>query len=88
MFDALIAVAEALWGLLEAILFFADIAVTVADVFAWFKGRENRTTRRLARKSGQPPPPRDRWNRRVIWLSLIAAALTVGLLVWRLTLRR
>lgn len=65
----------------------ADLAAALADLYAWIRGRENRTERRIARQAGRPVPPRDRWNRRVLWLSLLVVTLTAGLLAWRLLLR-
>lgn len=72
--------------LLELIAAVIDALCIGSDLHAWFKGRANRGERREARKAGLPPPPRDRWNRRVIVLSLFVVLLT-GFLVVRL-LRR
>jgi len=50
------------------------------DVVSWFKGSDNRIERRLARKAGVAVPPRDKWNRRVIGLTVIVVVLTALLL--------
>ncbi len=84
MLEALFSLLEGLWSVLELAVFLADLAVAVADLYSWIRGRANRHERRLARRSGQPVPPRDRWNRRVLWLSLLALTLTIALLAWRL----
>jgi hypothetical protein len=68
----------------ELIIGALDLATLGADLYAWFKGRDNRRERRAAKRAGMPPPPRDRWNRRVIVFSVVAVALTAFLLV-RLT---
>lgn len=87
MLEALLSLLEGLWSVIELTAILADIAVAVADLYSWIRGRPNRHERRLARRSGQPVPPRDRWNRRVVWLSLVALALTSTLLAWRLIVR-
>ena len=87
MFDVLISLAESLWGLLEILAFVADLAAASANLYAWIRGRQNRSERRAARQSGRPVPPRDRWNRRVLWLSVLVVTLTAGLLAWRLIVR-
>lgn len=69
------------WLILELLIGIADALFTGADIVAWFKGRDNRRERREARRVGLPPPPRDRWNRRVIVFSIVAVALTTFLLV-------
>ena len=71
--------------ILEALLWLVDAVLTSADVYSWFRGRPNRLERKQARSSGEPIPPRDPWNQRVLILTLIVMALTAGLLVWRAT---
>lgn len=61
-----------------------DGLTLVADFYAWVKGKDNRLERREARKLGRTPPPRDKWNRWVIGLSVAFVVLTMGLLVWKL----
>ncbi len=66
-------------------LFFAlDGLTLLADFYVWVKGKENRLERREARKLGRTPPPRDKWNRWVIGLSVAFVVLTTGLLAWKL----
>jgi hypothetical protein len=67
--------------IIEVILGVFDVLIVGADIHAWFKGRENRRERHDARRAGVPAPPRDRWNRRVIVLSVVAVALTTFLVV-------
>lgn len=74
---------ELLGLLLEFLLLLIDGSMAVLDVYAWLKGKENRHQRRAARRRGERPPPRDKWNRRVISLTLGVVVLT-GVLVWRL----
>ncbi|MBP6863853.1 MAG: hypothetical protein KBC32_01145 [Candidatus Didemnitutus sp.] len=66
----------------ELLLMLVDAAMATGDVYAWWKGKENRQQRRAARRRGEIPPPRDRWNRRVITLTLGVVVLTAAL-VWR-----
>lgn len=61
-----------------------DGLTLIADVYAWMRGKENRLERREARKRGRTPPPRDRWNRWVIALSVAFALMTTVLVVWKL----
>lgn len=75
---------EILGLIAEGLLFLLDALVVGGDVHAWFKGRENRVERREAKRAGLPPPPRDEWNRRVLWLTLAAVGLTAGLVAWRM----
>lgn len=61
-----------------------DGLTLLADLYAWAKGKENRIERREARKLGRTPPPRDKWNRWVIGLSVVFAILTTVLVAWKL----
>jgi hypothetical protein len=67
--------------IIEVVLGMFDVLTVAADIHAWFKGRENRRERREARRAGMTAPSRDRWNRRVIVLSVVAVALTTFLVV-------
>ena len=75
---------EFLFLTFEALLGMIDLIALSIDVYSWFKGRKNRIDRRAARKTGLPIPPRDRWNRRVIILTIVVALLTAALLIWTL----
>lgn len=66
----------------ELLLMLVDAAMATGDVYAWWKGKENRQQRRAARRRGEIPPPRDRWNRGVITLTFGVVVLT-AVLVWR-----
>lgn len=68
--------------LAELLLVLIDALMATGDVYAWLKGKENRQQRRAARRRGEIPPPRDKWNRRVIPLTLGVVGLT-SVLVWR-----
>jgi hypothetical protein len=73
---------EWLLEVLAEILISADFFTLIADFIAWRRGERNRLERREARRAGLPPPPRDGWNKSVIWLTAIAVLLT-GYIVWR-----
>jgi hypothetical protein len=83
MLEFLASLFEFIFGVCEAVTWVVDIVAIIAEVSSWFKGRENRIERREARCNGEPVPPRDRWNRRVIWLALLIVLLTGGLVAWR-----
>lgn len=69
--------------IVELIVGLLDVLTVGGDIHAWFKGRDNRRERREAKRAGLSPPPRDRWNRRVIVLSILAVFFTTaGLLLW------
>lgn len=72
---------EVLVFIFELLIGILDALVIGGDIHSWFKGRDNRVERREARRAGLPPPPRDRWNRRVILLSVVAVTLTTFLLI-------
>lgn len=55
----------------------------LADIYSWWKGKENRIERREARKKGEALPSRDKWNQRVIVLTLAVVILTTVLVVWK-----
>jgi hypothetical protein len=74
---------EGLLLVLEVIGWIADIFMFGADVHSWLKGKENRLERKEARVLDIAVPPRDRWNRRVIVLTLAVVALTAVLLTLR-----
>lgn len=69
--------------IIDILIFLLDSGVITSDVISWLRGRENRRQRREARRYQLPVPPRDGWNRAVIPLTLLGAALT-AVLVWRL----
>ena len=87
MFEALVAAFDAICGILEAALWIFDLLTLIGNLHALFKGRDNRIERATARAAGLPPPPRDRWNHRVIWLTVLFILLSLGLLLWRLARR-
>jgi len=74
---------------MEFLEFLADLFVAldgltvIADVFSWIKGRANRIERREARRRGEVVPPRNGWNKAVIFLTWIAVALS-AYIAWRL----
>jgi len=68
--------------IVEGVLWFLDVVLTGADVYSWLKGRENRKERRLARKHGVQVPPRDKWNRRAMLLTIVVCVITMALLIW------
>lgn len=68
----------------EAIFWIIDMCCLSADIFSWLKGKRNRVERRDAKKSGVKPPPRDKWNRRVIGFTIAICIITTGLLAVRL----
>jgi hypothetical protein len=70
--------------IIEGVLWVVDILGVSADVYAWFKGKDNRIERREARKDGADVPVRDKWNRLVIALTVLACLLTLGLMAWKL----
>ena len=71
-----------LMELIEAVLAvlcgLGDLLTLVLDIYCWLAGRENRLERKEARKAGEVPPARDKWNRRVIWLTILFMAVTAG----------
>ncbi len=69
--------------LVEILFGFIDVATLIADLYSWVKGRENRVQRREARNMGNTQPPRDKWNRRVIALTLTFILLTTVLIAWK-----
>ena len=71
---------EILIAILEAVAGVADVTCFVADIYAWFRGRENRVARREARRAGEVVPPRDRWSWWVIVLTTSVMVLTAYLL--------
>lgn len=73
--------------LLEALGCFAemfDVILIAFDVVAWIKGKDNRRSRREAKRSGEAPPKRDLWSRLFIALGVVTLCLTV-LLIWKWT---
>ena len=74
---------EGLLLVIEVLGWIADIFMFGADVHSWMKGKENRLERKEARVRDIPVPPRDRWNRRVIVLTLAVLALTAALVALR-----
>jgi len=60
----------------EFILWATDGGLLLVDLYAWLKGKENRLERREARRAGEELPDRDKWNRRVIYLTLVILILT------------
>jgi hypothetical protein len=73
---------ELILMIIEGFVILLDLLVGGADVYAWFKGAENRRERRAARAAGNAVPPKDKWNRRVLILSAFVVALTAGLILW------
>ncbi len=69
--------------LLEALLCLIDGVAAIADIVAWVKGRDNRRIRKQARKDGSEPPPRDKWNRLWIVLTIVVAIATSLLIIRR-----
>ncbi len=67
--------------IIEALVGLLDLACCVADLISWIQGKPNRVERRVARRGGEVPPPRDKWNRRVIWLT-VGVVLFTGLFVY------
>ena len=67
----------------EAILWILDMLFVSADIYSWLKGKPNRVERKDAKKAGDNPPPRDRWNRRVIGFTLAVCIITIVLLAVR-----
>ena len=75
-------------GLLEGLLFVAEIAwyvldfvLTIIDLVAWARSRRNRRARRAARRRGEPRVPMDAWNK-AFWILLgIVVILTTVLIV-------
>ena len=75
---------DLLFFILESLFSLIDLMAMVGDVYSWLRGKDNRIERRNARREGSDVPPRDKWNRRVIILSIIVIALTSALLLWKL----
>ena len=75
---------ELLATIFEALLCLIDGVAAIADIVAWVKGRENRRIRKQASKKGSEPPPRDKWNRLWICLTIIVVITTSFLIVRRL----
>ena len=74
---------ELLGIMVEGILWILDVVFFTADVYSWIKGKDNRVERKDARKAGLEVPPRDRWNRRVVVLTMLTCTITVGLILWK-----
>jgi len=84
-------------GILEALFVFGDLCGClletgtllsfVADAIAWFAGRENRTARRAAKRSGKEPPRRDRWSL-AVWVLTPLVILLTAVVVVKWTRRR
>jgi nicotinamide riboside transporter PnuC len=74
---------ELLAFIFEATLCLLDMFFAGADIYSWLKGRPNRVERKEAKKSGIAPPPRDKWNRRVIVLTLVICIITILLFALR-----
>jgi hypothetical protein len=74
---------ELLAFIVEALLWLVDLFLMGADVYSWLKGKPNRVERKEAKQAGAKPPPRDKWNHRVIVLTIIACLLTIVLLTVR-----
>ena len=55
----------------------ADFILTLINLFAWDKSRDNRKERKLARRNGIPPPRRNRWT----WLSTLLTPIVVVLVL-------
>jgi hypothetical protein len=79
--DGIVAVFEAFVGILEAIGWLLDAVLIVGDLYSWIRGRSNRALRREAKESGAELPPRDKWNRIVVVLSIALLALTTFLIL-------
>lgn len=75
---------ELLYLIIEGLLMIGEALLFAADVYSWIRGGVNRTERRMARKAGTELPPRDKWNRRVILLSVLLVVLSITLMIWRL----
>lgn len=56
-----------MWEFLELLSGLAEIVVGIFDFVSWIKGGPNRQLRREAKRSGEPVPKRDRWNR-LVWI--------------------
>lgn len=67
----------------EGVLWVLDACFSTADVISWFKGKPNRVERREAKAAGEAPPPRDKWNRWVIGLTLGIGITTILLIILR-----
>lgn len=78
-----IAAMEFILEILAELFMALDGLTLIADFYAWVRGKENRLERREARKLGRTPPPRDKWNRWVLGLSVTFLVLTAGLIAWR-----
>lgn len=70
--------------IVEGLVWLIDLTAIAADIHSWIKGKDNRIERRLARNDGRAIPPRDRWNRRVIGLTILVIVTTAALLLWKL----
>jgi hypothetical protein len=75
---------EIIFELLAELFMALDGMTLLADLYAWMKGKNNRIERREARRLGLPPPPRDKWNKWVIVLTVAFVLLTAGMVLWRL----
>jgi hypothetical protein len=78
---------ELIIAIIEGLLWLLDITFAAADVYAWFRGRENRIERREARRAGQEVPPRDKWNEQVVVFTVSFCILSLILLTWLLASR-
>ena len=70
--------------IVEIVLYTLDAVGIGADIFSWIRGKDNRAERRMAKSAGRDIPPRDKWNRLVIVLTIAVLVLTVALVIWKL----
>jgi hypothetical protein len=74
---------EILWAIIEVLgilLDFLNILSVIADVVSWVKGKENRIDRKIAKRSGDTPPKRNKWNNAFI-IFLFLVIIFTGLMV-------
>ena len=72
---------EFLGFLFEAVVGILDLIAAGLDIYSWLKGKENRVERREAKKAGDPVPSRDKWNVRVVILTMAVCILTLVLVI-------
>lgn len=78
LLGALWSLIEFIWGVVEGVIIFLDLAALAADVLAFFKSTDNRHERREAKRSGTPPPPRTGWT----WVWQLLTPLVILITLW------
>lgn len=68
-----------IYDLLEAFIYLVSI---IFDIVSFIESKDNRNSRKEAKRSGQIPPRLDKWSKLFITLSTVVIIFT-GYFVWK-----